>query len=233
MIVAAKAQEFRFGFNLFPVNTFQLKYDKPNFIMPDQTSVRVDETMHISARKIYLTGFYFRWNWHHLMVKTEVNYFNRYFYIGESPTPVEYSSDPSEATVRYLTFEVPLYFGYTLKPHGKFKITPFAGVSSEIGKLKPLFPPVMKTFEDMANERIYGELGKNSDLMPPVLINYTAGVELLYYGVLLQIAAKRNATPVFKSLPGNATVTSLMMIEATVGFGLHKGGLAHMITKPW
>lgn len=231
LYLSARSQEFRFGINLFPVNTYQLKYDKDYFILPDYTSVRVDESMRVSARKVYLTGFYFRANFGHLMLKSEINYFNRYFEIGKTTMPQEYSDDPYKLTVRYLTFEVPLYVGYTLKPSGKFKITPFAGVSAELGKLKPLIPPVMKVFEDQSTERNYGTLFDQKALLPPTLVNYAAGVEFIYYGVLLQVAAKQNATPVFRNNPNNANATSLTMIECTLGFGIHKGGFAHSIFR--
>jgi hypothetical protein len=233
LIMYARAQEFRFGINLFPVNTYQLKYDKPAFILPDYTSVKVDESMRVSARKVYLTGLYFRVNWGHVMLKTELNYFNRFFNIGNTTIPQEYSSDPYKLTIRYMTFEVPLYVGYTLKPNGKFRVTPFVGISSELGKMKPLIPPVMKTFEDKSTERVYGELFDQKALLPSTLINYAAGVEIIYYGVLLQVAAKQNATPVFNHNPNNANPTTLTMIECTVGFGIHKGGFAHSIFKRW
>jgi len=229
----ARSQEFRFGINLFPVNTYQLKYDKDYFILPDYTSVRVDQSMRVSARKSYLTGFYFRANWNHLMLKSEINYFNRFFEIGKTTLPQPYSEDPYKLTIRYLTFEVPLYVGYTLKPGGKFKITPFVGVSAELGKLKPLIPPVMKTFEGMDTERNYGELFDQKALLPPTLINSVAGIEIIYYGVLLQVAAKQNATPVMRKSSTNANVTDLTMIECTVGFGIHKGGFAHTILRKW
>jgi hypothetical protein len=128
---------------------------------------------------------------------------------------------------------VPLYVGYTLKPNGKFRVTPFVGISSELGKMKPLIPPVMKTFEDKSTERVYGELFDQKALLPSTLINYAAGVEIIYYGVLLQVAAKQNATPVFNHNPNNANPTTLTMIECTVGFGIHKGGFAHSIFKRW
>lgn len=230
--LSASSQEFRFGINLFPVNTYQLKYDKDYFILPDYTSVRVDESMRVSARKVYLSGFYFRANWDHFMLKSEINYFNRFFELGKTTLPQPYSSDPYKLTVRYLTFEVPLYAGYTLKPGGKFRVTPFVGISAELGKIKPLIPPVMKIFEDQESERIYGELFDQDKLLPPTLINYAAGIEFIYYGILLQVAAKQNATPVFRKDPNNANATSLTMIECTLGFGIHKGGFAHTILKP-
>lgn len=233
MLLSARAQEFRFGFNLFPVNTYQLKYDKPYFILPDYTSIKLDESMRVSARKSYLAGFYFRWNWNHVMVKTELNYFNRFFSLGETTMPEFYSDDPYKVTIRYLTFEVPLYVGYTLKPNGKFRITPFVGVSGELGKMKPLIPPVITVFEDQEKERVYWKLFDQKALLPPTLINYAAGVEVIHYGVLLQLVVKQNATPVFRHNPQNANPTSLTMIECTVGFGIHKGGMAHSILRKW
>jgi hypothetical protein len=68
--------------------------------------------------------------------------------------------------------------------------------------------------------------------MPTVMFYYTGGIELMYYGTFIQLAVKQNALPLLKrSDPHNANLTKMMMVEATLGVVLNKGGMFHTLWK--
>jgi hypothetical protein len=229
---SSRAQEFKFGFNFFPVTAYKLSSDKEFLILPDYTSVKLEHDWKLTSRKVYSSGIFLRYNKKHFVAKIEANYFNRYFNLGSNIIPPYQSTeDGYHLTLRYFTIEVPLYVGYTLNYSTLLKVTPFAGVSTDIGKMKTIIPKPLHGIETSDSEYHYrDEVGMQN--MPPVMFYYTGGIELMYYGTFIQLAVKQNALPLLKrSDPHNANLTKMMMVEATLGVVLNKGGMFHTLWK--
>lgn len=228
----ATAQEFKLGLNVFPFTAYKLGYDKEFLILPDNSSLKGNEDWQINIRKIHLCGLFLRYNNRRFFAKTEFNYFNRYLKLGRNITvPYQSTERGYLLALSHLTFEVPLYLGYTLNYNHPFKITPFVGISCEIGKMKPLVPVFMKTIFDSDEEWRYKDYFDQNKTMSPVLVNYAAGVEFMYYGTLLQIAVKKNVSPLTDHTGGNANITDLMMVEGTLGFVFNRGGATHKMIR--
>lgn len=231
--LAAQSQDFKFGLNLFPISAYKTVFDQDYLIMPDYTSLKLKQTISYSAHKSYGSGIFFRYNKNRFVAKSELNFFNRFYNLGRNITPPYQSTKRgSRLALRYFTIEVPLYAGYTLNYNGLIKITPFAGISAEFGKMKPVFPPVMKLFEENDAEILYSDFFRINERHPAITYNYTAGIEFMYYGTLIQIAAKKNGNPILLSMdPNNANLTDIYMLEGTLAFVLNRGGMFHTLLR--
>ncbi len=220
------------GLNIFPFTAYKLDFDKEYLILKDNSSLEVNEEWQINIKKIYLCGLFFRYNNRRFFAKTEFNYFNRYIKLGRNITPPFQSTEHGyRLAMHHLTFEVPLYVGYTLNYNNPFKITPFVGVSAEIGRMKPLIPQPIKGIFENDDEWFYRDYFDQRKTLVSPLLNYAVGVEFMFYGTFLQFAAKKNVGQVTDHGRHNANITDLLMIESTIGFVFNRGGNMHTMLR--
>lgn len=225
--VGLKAQVFQFGLNIFPLTAYKTKFDEKYLILPNNASVAINDKLRWSIHKFYSGGLFMRYTKGNFLFRTEINYFNRFFHLGETNTEWKYSTGPRSLRLRYFTIETPLYFGYTLNPSKKYKITPFAGVTAEWMKRKPLVPAAI-TQIDSDDESYTVKMSDHYDINKLFYSNtfhYAAGIEFSYFGASFCIAAKRNILPLVRhTVPYNADLKHWWLFESTLSLTFKRGG---------